>query len=333
MDSQAQKTEQLVTSRFRAYLMRLALLVASIFVASHVAVATETDQFTTPTRPLYDVGPALSRKVVEIIESDRTGDDPERVLSEWAGRNIFASRLALWVKEIRVEEGPVRFRPSVFDSVYRLAFSPVPASFWFDSPTVNVHGYYMGTDKIDHFFRQGHEYFEFVMQKEAEGFDATGAIAVAVARGVNQEHTYLGTLTTGVYSNADLAANYAGMKFYLNLRQPVRIGERVWPPLFERSPAGWRLRPEINPDRLLEPFVSNHLDESLNPSRYRFSRGSISSRIRDRCDLWVHFYADRLGLVAPSGQSFATNWFGEEYGHWLPPTDEVSISTECDVRF
>jgi hypothetical protein len=330
--SRAQEAEHHVTSRFRASLMRLPLLVASILAASHVALATETDQFTTPTVPLYDIGPTLSRKVVEIIESDHTGDNPEQVLSAWAGRNVFASRPTRWVKDIQVAESPVLFRPSVFDSVYRLAFSPVPASFWFDSPTVNLHGYYMGTDKIDHFFRQGHVYFELVMQKEAEGVDETGAIAVAVAHGVNQEHTYLGTLTTGVYSNGDLAANYAGMKFYLNLRQPVRIGERLWPPLFERSPEGWRLRPEINPDRLLEPFVSDHLDESLNPSRYRFSRRSISSRIRDRCDAWVHFYADRLALVAPSGQSFATNWFGEEYVHWLPPTDEVSIATECDVH-
>ena len=44
----------------------------------------------------------------------------------------------------------------------------------------------------------------------------------------------------------------------------------------------------------------------------------------------MHFYADRLGLVAPSGQSFATIWFDEEYGHWLPPADEISIATECD---
>jgi hypothetical protein len=34
-------------------------------------------------------------------------------------------------------------------------------------------------------------------------------------------------------------------------------------------------------------------------------------------------------LVAPSGLSFATTWFGEEYGHWLPPADEISIATEC----
>jgi hypothetical protein len=315
---------------FRAHLIRRTLLVLSLLATGHAALATETDQFTTPTVPLYDIGPELSRKVVEIIESDRTGDDPERVLSKWVGRNIYACRLVRWVKQIRVAESAVAFRPRVFDSIYRVALSPVPASFLFDSPTVHLHGYYLGTDKIDHFFQQGHEYFERVMKNEAEGADAAGAIAAAVAHGVKQEHKYYGTLASGIYSNGDLAANYAGMKFYLNFRHSVRIGERVWPPLLERSREGWRLRPGINPDRLLEPFLSNHLDESLNPSRYRFSRGSIRSLIRDRCDRWVQFYADRLSLVAPSGQSFATSWFGEEYGHWLPPADEISIATECD---
>jgi hypothetical protein len=225
----------------------------------------------------------------------------------------------------------VGFRPSVFGSIYRTALSPVPASFLFDSPTVHLHGYYMGTDKIDHFFQQGHEYFEMVMKKEAGGANEATAIAATVAHGVRQEHRLYGTLASGIYSNADLAANYAGMKFYLNLRHPVRIGDRVLPPMLGRSPEGWRLRPEVDPDRLLEPFLSNHLDESLNPSRYRFNRGSIRSLIRARCVQWAQFYADRLGFVAPSGQSFATKWFGEEYGHWLPPADEVSIATECDA--
>jgi hypothetical protein len=310
-----------------------AFLILSMLAAGRPALATETDQFTTPMLPLYDIGPALSRKIVEIIESDRTGRDPERVLSEWVGRNIFESRLTRWVKEIRVADGPARFRPKVFDSIYRVALAPVPESFLFNSPTVHLHGYYLGTDKIDHFFQQGHKYFELVMKNDRTGTDSAGAIAVAVARGVKQEHEYFGTLASGVYSNGDLAANYAGMKFYLNLQHSVRIGERVWPPLFERSREGWRLRPGVDPDRVLAPFLSNHLDESLNPSRYRFSRGSIRSLIRERCDRWMRFYADRLGLVAPSGESFATNWFGEEYGHWLPPADEISIATVCDASF
>jgi hypothetical protein len=302
----------------------------SSIAVSHMAFATETDQFTTPPAPLYDMGPALSRKVVGIVESDRTGKDPERILAGWVGRSILKSRLTIWVKGFQAE-APVDFRPPVHDSIYRIALSPAPGSFAFDSPTVSLHGFYMGTDKIDHFFRQGWEYFELVKKKEAKGFETASAIAAAVAHGVKQEHTYFGTLASGVYSNGDLAANYAGMKFYLNLQQPVRIGERELPPIFERTSYGWKLRPGIDPDHLLDPFLSNHFDESLNPSRYKFSRGSIRSVIRNRCDQWKRFYSDRLDLVAPSGRSFATTWFGEDYGHWLPPEDEVSIATECEV--
>ena len=251
----------------RARLFHLTFLISSFLATGQMAHATETDQFTTPKVPLYDIGPELSRKVVEIIEADRTGEDPERVLAKWAGRNVFASRFARWVKGVRVAGEQVGFRPRLFSSIYRWTVSPFPAAFLFDSRTVHVHGYYMGTDKIDHFFQQGHKYFDLVTKKEAEGADADRAIAATVAHGVKQEHTYYGTLASGVYSNADLAANYAGMKFYLNLRHPVRIGERVRPPLFERSAEGWHLRPGIDPNRLLEPFLSNHLDESLNPSR------------------------------------------------------------------
>ena len=314
---------------FRVQPIPLALLISSILSCGHVALARETDQFTTPSAPLHDFGPELSRKVVEIIESDRTGDDPERVLSRWVGHNFFSSRLTRWMNKLRVAEHPASFRPSVFASIYRRALSPLPASFLFDAPTVRVHGYYLGADKIDHFFQQGHTYYENATKYELEGVGTNGAIAAVVAHGVLQEHKYLGTAMSGVFSNADLAANYAGMKFYQNLRHSVRIGERVWPPMFERSSEGWRLRPGINPDRLLLPFFSNHLDESLNPSRYRFSRRSIRSVIHIRCDPWVQFYAERLDFLAPTGQSFATKWFGEDYGHWLPPSDEISIATEC----
>lgn len=300
--------------------------------AGPVANAIETDQFTVPLAPLVDIGPNLSRKVVEIIESDRTGHDPENILAAWVGHNVLTSRLARWVKRLRVGGQSAGFRPSLSNSIYRSAFSPLLLSFLFDSPTVRLYGHYLGTDKIDHFFQQGHQYFELVRKNEAQGAGGSAAVAAAVAHGVKQEHTYFGTLVSGVYSNADLAANYAGMKFYLNLRHPVQIGERVWPPLLERSPDGaWRLRPGIDPDRLLEPFFSDHLDESLNPSRYKFSRASIRSLVSDRCDAWRRFYADRLGRVSPSGQSFAATWFGEEYGHWLPPADEISMATECSA--
>ena len=255
-------------------LVHLTWLLSSVLATAHAADAMETDQFTTPRAPLHDIGPMLSRKISDIIEFDRTGRDPERVLSEWVGSNIFVSRLGQWVKQIRVEDGTVGFLPNVFRSIYGRAFSPVPFSFLFDSPTVNVHGMYLGTDKIDHFFQQGHEYYDQITHAQPDGAVTTAAIAKVVARGVKEEHTYYGTLVSGIYSNADLAANYAGMKFYLNLRHPVEIGGRVRPPLLERSREGWSFRARSRSGYVLQAFVSDHLDESMNPSRY----GSAAER-------------------------------------------------------
>ena len=313
---------------FRSQSRTLALLLAVILAAADLASAMETDQFTTPRMPMHDIGSALSGKIADILESDRTGRDPEVVLSEWAGHNIFRSRLGRWVSDLSATDGLARYLPKAFDSIYRWVFSPVPLSFLFDSPTVRVHGFYMGTDKVDHFFQQGYDYYQDVMRGRSEGRDVEAAVAAAVAHGVKQEHTYYGTAVSGIYSNGDLAANYAGMKFYRNLRHPVRIGDATHAPMFQKTPEGWRLRPGADPARLLEPFLSNHLDESLNPNRYRFSRKSLRSTIRKRCAQWTQFYSDRLDFVAPAGKSFAAKWFGEEYGYWLPPAQEVSIATE-----
>ncbi|MBI4890374.1 MAG: hypothetical protein HY821_07090 [Acidobacteria bacterium] len=315
---------------YRVRPIALALLLSLLFADARPASATETDQFTTPPAPRNHLGPHLSRKIVRIIEeSNRPNDDPERILMDWVGHNVFASRLVRWIKEIRAAAGPVTFLPHIHNSIYRIALSPAPASFLFDSPTIHVHGAFLGTDKIDHFFQQGFEYYEIVLKQESLGATPDQALAAAVARGVKQEHNYYGTLASGIYSNADLAANYAGLKFYLNLRRPVRIANRELPPLFQRTPQGWRLRAGIDPARILEPFFSNHLDESLNPSRYRFSRRTIRPLIRERCARWTRFYSDRLDLVAPAAQSFAATWFGEPYGHWLPLNQEISIATEC----
>src|SRR6186713_1286062 len=108
----------MASTRRREGAILLTLLCSCCVAAGRSALAMETDQFTTPHTPLHDIGPALSRKIAELIEADRTGGDPERVLYAWVGSNIFVSRLGHWLKEVRVADGQVRFLPNVFDSIY-----------------------------------------------------------------------------------------------------------------------------------------------------------------------------------------------------------------------
>ena len=76
-------------------------------------------------------------------------------------------------------------------------------------------------------------------------------------------------LTTGIRSNADLAANYAGFKFYRNLTEEVRIGDRVMPPMLVRQGPYWRLNDQVQPDSdFFTAFITPHWNEALNPNVY-----------------------------------------------------------------
>ncbi|CAG0995837.1 hypothetical protein GEOBC_02640 [Geobacteraceae bacterium] len=76
-------------------------------------------------------------------------------------------------------------------------------------PTALIHGICVGADKLGHFFQQGYSYYE--MKQDF------GSVAAAEGLGRSTEILTLGLMTTGVYSNADLAANLSGLKFYEDL--------------------------------------------------------------------------------------------------------------------
>lgn len=75
------------------------------------------------------------------------------------------------------------------------------------SDVVRIDGHLIGLDKIGHFFAEGWTYFE---QTHEDGMD----LAEAMAWGSRQEAGKFGYATTGVYSFADLVANFHGWRFW-----------------------------------------------------------------------------------------------------------------------
>jgi hypothetical protein len=75
---------------------------------------------------------------------------------------------------------------------------------------MKINGICIGSDKLGHFFQQGHEYYQ-------ESHRTGGSVASAVAGGQAQESGGYGLATTGVFSNADLEANRKGLDFYNDL--------------------------------------------------------------------------------------------------------------------
>ena len=323
------------------------------------ARALETDQFTVPDRPLVDIGPevgayamatvwdvvheANARAAAHERESRRTpwpmwkshhrakaaqfgGEDylARRLYEALAGRGLPECKIELWVRSRAFRarrDGRVLFPMDTGRAVYGNSLLTKPIFLHDLSPTVNVHGSYMGTDKLGHFFQQGYEYFREYRQAELGGRDGRSALSRAVRLGVSQERGIFGERLIGIYSNADLAANYAGLKFYLNLTRPVTVGARTLPPLLLRGRGGlWELNPECaarggDARELLRPFISDHFNEALNPSRFSDQmRRTVRSNVRRRADRLVAFY-QTTAEQARATQVELSTWHGEAYGH------------------
>ncbi len=182
------------------------------------------------------------------------------------------------------------------------------------SPTINLFGVYLGTDKLGHFFQQGGQYYEAYRKAEAAGADAAKSVRDAIALGVFQEENYYGLLTVGVYSNADLAANYAGLKFFLNLTRPVMLNGRRLPPMLVNRQGLWEINRDLPPD-FLRPFVTDHWNEAINPNLYTgVLLDTVRERFVGRAAAWSAFYGANPVASASRSDNLET-FYGEPYGH------------------
>jgi len=75
------------------------------------------------------------------------------------------------------------------------------------SDVVNIDGHLIGLDKIGHFFAEGWQYFELIHYDDY-------TIDQALEWGRQQEAGKFGYSTTGIFSFADLVANFNGSRFW-----------------------------------------------------------------------------------------------------------------------
>jgi len=212
---------------------------------------------------------------------------------------------------------------------------------FFRSATVNVGGTLFGTDKFLHFFHLGKIYHSTYLDARAEGLSEEAALArmIAISDGAHpvlSENAFLGTLSTGVRSNADLAADYAGFKFFRNLTEPVRIGKTLLPPMLVREGLEWQLANRVQPGSdFFAAFITPHFNEALNPNGYLGPIGErVRAMLRVRCFDLLEWYRDERGRVRTRAQFEAieqelSTFYGEPYGYRNDGADEVSIATTC----
>ncbi|MBK7890998.1 MAG: hypothetical protein IPJ84_09190 [Bdellovibrionales bacterium] len=215
---------------------------------------------------------------------------------------------------------PVSYIPDKLNTTYSYSgfHRIISPSYFVFASTVNVFGTNMGVDKIGHLFNQGYEYSEAYEKHLNAGLSPSKALRHAVALGVKSEDGLFGTIVDGVYSNADLAANFAGFMFYQNLFHDMNFRGATHKRVIELDEYGnlaLSRSPENGPRVLMKRFISEHLDESLNPNVLeRLQRKPVRRAIKARCASWLKAYGrpTKQQLTATVDQT--TRWFGYDYG-------------------
>jgi hypothetical protein len=235
---------------FTIYLFTVYLFTLLSFVASARVAASEIDSFTTRNIALPDASLAINAVINERLEqgvrnanlidqanaSDEANYAPcnEQTLYRELRKAIFDSFTASWgLKgyaldlQLREKLRAYSYQLLLNDSVYRdlnylEAFSLNLKEL---SDVVRIDGHLIGIDKFGHFFAEGWQYFEISAGQEQ-------TIVQAMAWGREQEQGKFGYSTTGIFSYADLTANFNGWRFWNHLlgkqKDPLRSTLENW---------------------------------------------------------------------------------------------------------
>ena len=208
------------------------------------------------------------------------------------------------------------------------------------SDTVKAYGVYFGVDKLTHFHQLGWSYYKLYRSLRREGLSEAAAYGKVIhhyARtSLIAEANFFGTIGTGVYSNADMAANHLGFKFFLNLSEKVVVQGQEREPLVVRCGLFWRVNHHVRPQSgWLAPYFSDHWNEALNPSLFDPTmRPGIRRVLRSRADRIVRFYTGKDGR--PYNPAYFENlaselstYYGEDYGHSGKFEKLMNIGNTC----
>lgn len=194
------------------------------------------------------------------------------------------------------------------------------------SGTVKAYGVYFGTDKIIHFHHVGRSYYRDYRAELKTGYSPEEAYRRVIEKYAHHallsEDLLFGFVTTGIYSNADLAANHAGFKFLLNLTEAVTLNGQECQPLVVRCGVFWRLNQQVRPrSGWFTPYITDHWNEALNPNLYEWTmRPGVRRVLRSRAEQIVKFYTQKDGR--PNDPTYfdqlaqeLSTYYGEAYGH------------------
>lgn len=234
-------------------------MVLSLAVAQD-AWPLETDQFTNRLEPIEDATALLDAKVNETIEDIVAGwqgprDDWKFVTEIYRaiGGHQLVDRIERWAMESPAVQ---RLETDRGESIYQghPFWATRVAAVFGVGPTIKVNGQLIGSDKLGHFLSQGRKFYRRYTHSRDE--------AEAAEHSAYTERAIFGQFANGIYSNADLVANYEGHRFYRSLFEDDIFGGK-------RAILTWREDHWV----VQRPFtwadhVNAYWDEALNVNHF-----------------------------------------------------------------
>ena len=139
-------------------------------------------------------------------------------------------------------------------------------------PIVKMGNHYIGADKFEHLFGRGFKYFEKYYLKGQ-------SLNRIFKFGYRSEKIFLGANTTGVFSYADLSANFNGMRFWNNVlgKHPDILGLNI-EPYVKCINQQWTLNNSID----FLHYIDDSFDEAINCSKFRTKKllSKVKKQIR-----------------------------------------------------
>lgn len=242
----------------------LSLIAVLLLTISSGASALETDNYIVWDKTLKNsssfINDYLSSNIQEVVNQEKA----KNLSCESITKKIFKRFQSRFVHDNPVENYLLAHLPEnyiypqtfhyVERSIYQDPFLPHIPQFGL-APNIQVNGYYFGTDKLSHFASVGYLYFAKYLKEIYKGTKEKEAERKAINYGIRDERTLHGYWASGVFSYADLEANYQGFLFYRSL---CIDQERF----LENVRGSWVL----NNKPRIEKYVDENWDESYNLS-------------------------------------------------------------------
>lgn len=247
----------------------LFVLVNIFFCISNLGISSEIDSFSAikdnPKESSGRLNEITNNLLIDaLVETNSLSDCSQKQLYKSLIKrlkgNVIAGPIEEYINDVDdplVEKSKVNLKSSIYSS---LSFFQAPLLRLTKTSlgsvvkiNINDNDLFIGSDKFGHFFTEGYVYYKKAILKKK-------GIAKTLKWGMRTERGKFGLKTTGVYSYADLAANYKGMNFWKNI-----VSSELNKPYFRCDGTSFIQIKKFD----WRDYIDHAWDETLNCNRYK----------------------------------------------------------------